>query len=195
MKKVILLGDEICVQYRDRVREILRDLCEVSYPELSLMNAGDTLSTLWSVRDFSGADLIHIAANLLDHHRVTDDGEPLVSIGEYMHLTGRLIRQLRCSVPHVIWATAIPAGEGYAQDPAGVYSIPREEWNREIALYNALTTVLLAEEGVSVNDLHSLAVHHLEYLASDGIHLSAAGIEAAAQQTADAIRCALGERI
>ena len=196
MKKILLLGDEICVQYRDRVREMLSDVCEVSYPDLTAMNAGYTLGTLWFVRDHasSGFDLIYLATGLADHQRVTSDGEPLVSPGEYLHLNGRLIRQLRSYTPKIIWATTLPAGEGYVRDPAGFYSIPREEWNREIALYNALASAFLHEEDVPVNDLHALVAPHPEYLASDGIHLSEAGIEAAARQTANCIRVAFDSR-
>ena len=98
---------------------------------------------------------------------------------------------LRTDTDRLVWATTIPAGEGFPFDPDGVFAVPREQWNREIRLNNALMTAYLKEEGVRVNDLASLAERDPAYLAPDGISLSEAGIEAAARQTAEAIRAVL----
>ena len=60
--------------------------------------------------------------------------------------------------------------------------------NELIVKYNGLVVPMLKEMGVLINDLHSLVAPHVdEYIREDLIHLSDAGIEACATQTAQMI--------
>lgn len=194
MKKVILLGDRIRMQYQDRVRELLADICEVVWPD---MNCGYTLSTLWFFKKQhaeyggEGMDLIHWNTGIWDLHRTLDDGEPLVTPGEYLYENKRLHKLLASYTSNLIWATTTPAGEQYKYDPNTVYGVSREQWNKEVFRNNASVSAYLRSEGVKINDLHALVCAHPEYLAGDGICLTDAGIEAVARQTADCIRAAL----
>ncbi len=194
MKKVLLLGDEITLCYRERVKALLSDIAEVVYPD----NTGNTATTLWGIR-FAydelcrGSDLIHWNTGLEDHHRHLDDGEPLLTAEQALYLTRRLHRQIACYAPRQIFAATTPAGEHYPYDRDGIYGIPREAWNREVAEYNAVISAYLRNQGVPVNDLYTMMTEHPEYLGEDGLGLSEAGAEAAAQQTAAMIRACLAD--
>ena len=96
MKKVLLLGDDICFGYRERVKELLSDICEIVHPDI---NAGYTASALWFIREqhdvkyhWDELDLIHWNTGLWDHHRTLDDGLPLVSVEHYLWLNKRFHR-------------------------------------------------------------------------------------------------------
>ena len=193
MKKVYLLGDSFSVQYRERVRELLAGECEAVWPGYDVKNDSDTVSLFWNMRFIleEGADAVHWNTGFYDLCRVVDDGEPLLSPEQYLYMNRRMLGLLRTYTDRLVWATTIPAGEGFPCDPDGEFAVPREQWNREIRLNNALMTAYLKEEGVRVNDLASLAEQNPACLAPDGISLSEAGIEAAAGQTAEAIRAVL----
>ena len=188
MKKVLLMGDEIHFSYQERVKELLADVCEViSDP----CNSKYTANALWLVRDqieltmqLKDIDLIHWNNGIWDHYRTMDDGAPLVTAEHYLYVNRRYHRQLAHYADRLIWATTTPAGDGYPYDPNGVFGIPKDEWNREIALYNDILVPYLRHEGVAINDLHALVSANPDYLGEDGIHLSDKGVEAVAQQTA-----------
>ena len=193
MKKVVLLGDSIRLSYWKRVRELLADICEVYAPE---ENCAYTLHTIrqakvWFTK-WGHVDLIHYNTGIWDHHRNGVDEEPLSSPEQYLYLNRRLHRYLAGRGDRLIWATSIPAGEEYYQcGTRDLLAETREIWNDEIALYNGITAAWLSHQGVKINDLHALVSAHPEYIGDDGIHLTAEGVEAAAQQTAAAIRLEL----
>ena len=66
------------------------------------------------------------------------------------------------------------------------------EWNEDVKRYNDACSVMLSERGIKINDLYSLVIGKTdEYICEDGIHPSAAGVEAMAQQTAKIIKAML----
>lgn len=191
MKKVVLIGDSILVCYQERVKELLSDIAEVFFTG----NIGYSASVLWYIREmfknnpaWKEADVIHWNTGLYDHYRHLDDGLPLVSEEEYLYINRRIHRQLTTYTNKQIFALTLPAGEGYTYDPDGILGIPREEWNKEVHLYNTVISAYMKHEGVMINDLYSLVESHPEYLGENGITLSEAGAEAAAQQIANCIR-------
>ncbi len=199
MKKVMLIGDEIRLAYQERVKELLSDICEVVYVR---NNSGYTASALWFVREqvenvFKWEDiaLIHWNTGIWDHHRTLDDGLPLISAEEHLRWNRRFHRQLALYADRLIWATTTPAGEGYKYDPNTIYGIPKDEWNKEVKLYNDLVSAYLTNKGVAINDLYTLVSEHPEYLGEDGINLSAEGVEAVAQQIAREVRTLLDTEI
>ena len=195
MKKVVLLGNSIRLSYWKRVGELLSDICEIYGPE---ENCAYTLHAIrqakvWFAK-WGHVDLIHYNTGIWDHHRNGVDEEPLSSPEQYLYLNRRLHRYLAGRGDRLIWATSIPAGEDY--DRCGTRDLLAETraiWNDEIALYNGIVSAYLRHQGVGINDLHALVSAHPEYIGSDGIHLTDAGVEAAAQQTAEAIRKKLAE--
>lgn len=191
MKRVVLIGDSIRMNYQDLVREKLKGEWEVLSPK---DNCAYTLNTILHIRDWfkemgvDRADLIHWNNGIWEHHRNTDDNEPFTSPEIYLSLTKRLHNQLKRYSDKIVWATTIPAGVGY--NPTHLLlSIPRESWNREIALYNGIASAYFKSEGVPVNDLHSLIGSDTDrYICEDGIHLTDEGKEVAAEQVANQIR-------
>ena len=195
MKKVVLLGDSIRIQYAPRVKELLSDICEVYTPEA---NCAYTMFTIWNLHVWMAemgiskekVDLIHYNNGIWEHHRTLDDSEPLTTPELYLTLNRRLYKQLKKHSDKLIWATTIPSGENY--NPNGLCKLPRSEWDCEINMYNGVLASYLVAQGVEINDLYSLIGSDTEkYIGGDGIHLSESGIEAAAQQVAAKIRAAL----
>ncbi len=191
MKNVILFGDSIRLNYCERVKELLSDICDVRFPADNCMY---TLNTIWNVRNwiresgFEKVDLIHYNNGIWDHHRTLDDGKPLSSIEQYLYLNRRLHTQLTSYTDKLIWATTTPAGLCY--DPAKLLctGLPRDEWNEEIALYNNVLSAYLTSKGVWITDLNAVVGADMGNICNDGIHLSAKGIEAAAMAVATNIR-------
>ena len=195
MKKVLLIGDSIRLNYQEKVRELLADTCEVVYPN---GNCEFTLNTLWSIRqwfrdyDWGRVDLIHWNTGIWDHHRNADDGEPLSTPEQYLYYNRRLHKQLATYTKNLIWATTTPAGPHYKPDPDWLCPLSREDWNEEVSLYNDILRAYLVHQGVAIDDLYELVQHHWDYLTDDGIHLSPAGVEGLGRQVADCIRAHLG---
>ncbi len=197
MKKAVLIGDSIRMSYWRRVKEILEGegVCEVYAP---LDNCGYTLNVIRRLRGWfrdmgvEHADLIHWNTGIWEHHRNTADGEPFNTPEMYLTYNKRLLRQMKIYGDRLIWATTTPAGEQYHYDPNGLCGIPREEWNREIELYNGILSSYFRTQGVAINDLNALIGSDVgRFISDDGIHLTPAGEEAAAQQVASVIRASL----
>jgi len=159
------------------------------------------MHTIRRVRDWfrewgtDRVDLIHWNCGVWDHHRNAEDGEPFSSLEMYLSLQKRLLSQLSRYSDRLIFATSTPAGKQYVQNPNGLCAIPREEWNREIALYDEVLCAYLCTKGVSINDIGGLVGSDTDRFITpeDGVHLSPEGVEAVSRQTADAIRARLAE--
>ena len=138
-KNVILLGDSIRINYCERVKELLSDICDVRFPH---DNCAYTLNTIWNVRNwvneigFDKIDLIHYNNGIWDHHRNLADGEPLSNIEQYVYLNRRLHNHLSTYTDKLIWATTTPSSLTRDYTKSALAGLPNEEWNREIALYN-----------------------------------------------------------
>ncbi len=197
MKKVVLLGDSIRLSYWAKVEEILKDECEILTPKSE--NCAYTLHSIRRARDWfrdwgvEKVDLIHWNNGIWDHHRNAEDNEPFSSPELYLTLNKRLLKQLQRYSDKLIWANSIPAGKNYVQSPRGLCALSREDWNREVALYNDLFAAYLNAKGIPVNDLYALVNSDPDgFIGGDGIHLTPAGEDAAAAQVAAHIRANLG---
>ena len=190
-KNVILLGDSIRLNYCERVKELLSDICDVRFP---YDNCAYTLNTIWNVRNwvneigFDKIDLIHYNNGIWDHHRNLADGEPLSNIEQYVYLNRRLHNHLSTYTDKLIWATTTPSSSTRDYKSSTLACLPNDEWNREIALYNNVLSGYLTSKGVWITDLYNVIGADEANLCEDGIHLSEKGIEAAAQAVADNIR-------
>lgn len=192
MKRVVLIGDSIRMNYEDLVRERLKGECEVLSPK---DNCAYTLNSIFHIRRWfqeMGAehvDLIHWNNGIWEHHRNAEDNEPFSPPEIYLSLTKRLHNQLKRYSDKIVWASTIPAGPRYDPDGHILLFLSREDWNREIALYNGIASAYFKSEGVPINDLYSLIDSDPErYVCEDGIHLTDEGKEAAAEQVAAKIR-------
>lgn len=173
--KITLLGDSIRkIGYGTRVPEILGEDFEVFQPTDNGRFSKYTLRGIWDWQEkMAGSRIVHWNNGLWDVRNLWDN-EPFSSPDEYVENMLRIARFLLAHYEKVIFATTTPV-------------TPRHPYTRNdlIVEYNQLIVPKLKEMGILINDLHSLVAPHVdEYIREDLIHLTDAGIEACAGQTA-----------
>lgn len=206
MKKVLLLGDSICLGYGQKVKEMLSDIAEV---KTTKENAQWTKYTYWNFELWAGEehyDVIHWNNGIWDLHLIDND-EHFCSLEEYVRDNERLKLLISKYADTMIWATSTPAGKVLDQRKAlnalantnrafkeRFLTSGQKDWNRSIRVYNDAAIQLYQSLGVEIDDLHGVLSEHLEdYLSPDGIHPNAKGYDALASHVADVIRNALAE--
>lgn len=183
MKQILLLGDSVRMQYQPVVGEKLKDVAAVSGPEENGRWSGYTLNSLrfW-LPNLPAPDLVHWNAGLWDMGDDYQEGRhfyPLPLYEETCHRICRVLRKVtgKPDLPIVI-ATTTPTLHG---DHAGIQQ------------YNDVLRRVAAEENASINDLYAVvAPAKAEMIGEDHIHLSPAGVEAVAAQTAAVLRGLIG---
>lgn len=182
MKQALLLGDSIRMQYQPVVGEMLSDIAQVSGPEENGRWSGYTLNSLrfW-LPELPKPDLVQWNCGLWDMGDDYQEGRhfyPLPLYEETCHRICRILRQLTDNpdLP-VIIATTTPTLHGDHGD---------------ILQYNDVLKKVAAEEDALVNDLYAVVSPAKgEMIGEDTIHLTPAGVEATARQTAELIRTVL----
>ena len=184
LKQIILLGDSVRMQYQQKVGEKLSDIAEVSGPEENCRWSGYLLNSLrfW-LPQLPSPDLVQWNCGLWDMGDDYREGRHFYPPELYEETCRRICRVLRTFTGkpdlRIVIATTTPTMQADHQD---------------IRLYNRILMKVAAEENAAVNDLYSLvAPAKAEMICEDGIHLTPAGAEAAAAQTAGALRAALSE--
>lgn len=183
METVLLLGDSIRMFYCPYVKEILKEQCNVVWPE---ENCRFTLYTLRCISDWisltpnpEDVTLIHWNNGLWDMTRHTLDGEPLVSLPDYERNLKRIIFELRNRYPNakIVFATTT------CVDPKIGFIHPND-----VVEYNKVAVRLMQENNIPVNDLYSLMAAHPEFIRQDDlIHETDEGAQALASQVAECI--------
>ena len=182
MKQVLLLGDSVRMQYQPAVREKLAAIAEVSGPEENGRWSGYTLNSLrfW-LPQLPAPDLVQWNCGLWDMGDDYQEGRhfyPPDLYEETCHRICRILRKVtgRPELPIVI-ATTTPTLHGDHAD---------------ILQYNGILRKVAAEENAAVNDLYAVvSAAKAEMIGEDHIHLTAAGVEAVAGQTAAVLRALL----
>lgn len=180
MKKVILLGDSIRqIGYGTRVPQLLEGEFEVWQPKDNCKFAEFTLRMLFDYRkELANADAIHWNNGHWDLCELFGDG-PFTPPEVYLETMLRIAKLLKRYTDRLIFATTTPVWPEYT-------------YNRDelICQFNSLVVPELRAMGFEINDLYALVKPRLrEYIrADDMLHLTDAGIEACARQTADKIR-------
>ena len=184
MKQILLLGDSVRMQYQPLVREKLADIAEVSGPEENGRWSGYTLNSLrfW-LPQLSSPDLVQWNCGLWDMGDDYQEGRHFYPPDLYEETCRRICRVLRkvTGKPDlkIVIATTTPTLQGDHAD---------------IDLYNRILRKVAAGENALVNDLYAVvAPAKAEMICEDHIHLTPAGVEAVAAQTAAALRAALEE--
>ena len=182
MKQIIMLGDSIRMQVQHAVGEKLAGLAEVSGPEENGRWSGYTLNSLrfW-LPQLPSPDLVQWNCGLWDMGDDYQEGRHFYPPDLYEETCIRICRILRKvtgkpDLPIVI-ATTTPTLHGDHED---------------IRQYNDILKKVAAAENASVNDLYSvISPNKPEMIGEDHIHLTPAGIEAVAEQTANIFRTLL----
>ena len=178
MKQIILLGDSVRMQYQPVVGEKLADLAAVSGPEENCRWSGYLLNSLrfW-LPNLPAPDVVQWNAGLWDMGDDYQEGRhfyPPDLYEETCHRICSVLRKvIRADLPLVI-ATTTPTLHGDHQD---------------IMIYNDILKKVAAEENAVVNDLYPIvAADKQGMICEDHIHLTPAGVEAVAEQTAKVLR-------
>lgn len=186
MKKIALIGDSIRqIGYGTKVPELLGKYYEVFQPEENCRFSKYTLRGVWKewADGLKNCDLIHWNNGLWDACDLGDG--PFTSKDEYASNMLRIAKLLKQYSDKVIFATSTPVTEQY------------EDLNNEtIKEYNAFIVPKLKEEGIIINDLHSLVASDIDkYIRKDdNIHLTDAGIDVCAEKVVQIIKSTLGDK-
>lgn len=177
MKKVILLGDSIRMNYESTVKEILKDKFDVWSPEDNCRYTPHLLRMLFDYRpQIEGADIIHWNAGHWDLCDILPGGhftDPAV----YVQNLERIASILKTYGRRVIFATTTPVND------ANPYNN-----NSTIALYNKLAIDALTPMGIEINDLNALVSTDIDkYICEDLIHLTDEGIALCGKRVAEVI--------
>ena len=185
MKQVLLLGDSVRMQFQPVVREKLADIAEVSGPGENGRWSGYTLNSLrfW-LPELPSPDLVQWNCGLWDMGDDYQEGRHFYPLELYEETCHRICRVLRkvTGKPElrIVIATTTPTLHGDHED---------------IRQYNGILRKVATEENAVVNDLYAVvSPAKAEMLGEDHIHLSPAGVEAVAEQTARILRGILEEK-
>lgn len=176
--KITLLGDSIRkIGYGPLVPTLLGENFEVFQPDDNCRFSKYTQRGLWDWREkMDGSRIVHWNNGLWDVCDYWGDG-PFSTKDEYLANMLRIADTLLARHERVIFATTTP-----------VNPLHPHHKNERIIEYNQLVVPSLEKKGVIINDLHRLVYSHLnEFIREDYIHLSDAGIQACAEQTAQII--------
>ena len=178
MKKISFLGDSIRLGYADRTIELLGDGYEYFQPTDNCRFAAYTKRLIWDHRaQLEGSEVIHWNNGLWDICNLWGDG-CFTSLDDYLREMEGIARRLLPMTRTLIFATTTPV------DPRNLY-----DKNDAIDAYNAALVPRLEALGVVINDLHSVIAADIPaFIKEDRIHLTPAGVEAAARHNAEFIR-------
>lgn len=152
-KSILLLGDSIRMGYAPIVREKLKDVADVYYPDENCRFSYYTLRGIcdWTklVPDPAKVDIVHWNNGLWDLGQ-RDGREPLTPIDVYAATIGRIAGEIRHYFPNakIVFATTTPL------NPA-VKSQWHTRGEEEVMRYNAAALKKLQGRGVVINDLNA----------------------------------------
>ena len=178
MKKIAFLGDSIRMNYTPRTQELLGDGYTYISPADNCRFAKYTSRLIWDMRrELAGCEVIHYNNGLWDICDLWGNG-PFTPIDEYVRTVLDNARRLLGMTKTLIFATTTPV------HPENPY-----DRNEYIRAANEAVVPPLRALGVVINDLHSVIAADIPaYIREDKLHLSPAGIEAAATHNAAFIR-------
>lgn len=172
MKKILLLGDSIRMNYGPYVFKELNSRAEITAPEENCRFAKYTLATFseW-IRVFGNPDIIHWNNGIWDASDF-GTGECLTSVEEYKKDMLGIYKLCRQTGAKIIFATCTPCKPHAPQQK-----------NEDIERYNNAALEVLKDKVDEINDLRALIESDMDkYICEDGLHLSKDGISAAGKQ-------------
>ena len=178
MKRVMLVGDSIRMNYCPVVYMKLSEFCEVVYPEENSRFAKYTLCEFghW-VEKYGIPDIIHWNNGLWDVFRY--DGEHILTpLDDYLADMKRVYARMKQTGAKIIFATSTPTSP---------YDTDRRQ--EDIVEYNKAITDWLKTKDVEINDLYSfLKPHVFEYISEDSVHLNKYGVREVGNRVVEVIK-------
>lgn len=167
---VLLIGDSIRMGYCKTVREKLKDVANVFYPEENCRNTQNVITRLYAWSKEFPADQIHLIQFNCGHWDVAHwNGyeESLTAPDEYRRnllMIIRLLRKLFVNAKLIFATTTV-------MNPNGSVGVnPRH--NDEIDRYNQIAVEVSKAEGVVVNDLNAVTKPYTSDMFRDYCHLT-----------------------
>ncbi len=168
MKKIVLIGDSIRMGYDKYVKDALKNVAEVYYPEENCKFAEYVLRF---VHDWKGqgnwpedVDLVHWNAGLWDCAELFGD-DPLTSLSYYEEAIARIDQRLRMLFPKakIVFATSTAVIE-----ELGYEDFTRH--NHIIMKYNNTAIKALSKTNTLINDLWTITANCPSSYHSDWVH-------------------------
>lgn len=168
MKKIFLIGDSIRSGYDKYVKESMKNIAEVYFPNENCRFAEYILRYVHMWKDslkLKDADVVHWNAGLWDTLRIYNDA-PLTRIDVYAENIERIAERIKFLFPEAkqIFATSTPVIE------SGFIKEFEMRYNEDVEKYNEVAKTVLEGHGVIINDLYGLLKDKPESLHSDQTH-------------------------
>ncbi len=167
MKNVLLIGDSIRMGYDKAVKNTLKNVANVYFPEENCRFASYVLRYLHEYKGILGdkrVDVLHWNAGLWDCLRLFGE-EPHTPIEVYAYYIERICIRIKKLFPEaqVIFATSTSV-------QSELMSPDFKRYNEEIEAYNTAAVKVVSQYGFQVNDLYAVSVKLPAEAHSDAVH-------------------------
>jgi lysophospholipase L1-like esterase len=187
MKKVLLIGDSIRLGYCRYVKEELKDIADVYYPDENCRYTQYTFVELSKWLAMAGdpktISAVHWNNGHWDIAHWQKDRLPLNSAEQYSLMLERIYQRLRSNCPSAKITFALTT----TVHPDGLTG-ENPRTNEEIKLYNDAARKVISGLGGQINDLFSVTKDFPPSLYSDWTHFTEEGYRLLAKTVAKVIR-------
>jgi hypothetical protein len=196
LPKALVIGDSICVSgYSEPLKDFLKGKVDVKIGAAlsSKMTLNGIDGTLQNALGDGKADIIHFNCGLWDMCIVSYDeatgnfyndtlkGQRMVDPATYEKNLRELVRILKGRTDKLLWGTITPIPDPGPGRHAG------DEY-----LYNKIAEVVMKENGVMIDDLHTYMLPHMKAYGIPGdVHFNKEGQAFMAKKIADVVQKAL----
>ena len=188
LPNVFIIGDSISIGYTEHVKELLKDIANVSRPQCNCADSGTGLKNLQIWLGTQKWDVIHFNFGIWDTHwmkndqivsnhlSIDKDTHRRFTTEEHLENMSKIVAILKKTGATLIWGSTTPF-VSYGEDTKLL-----------LQKNNDTDKELMLKEGVTVNDLYNLALPNLkEWQSNDGCHFKPEGYDQLAQQVASTI--------
>ena len=167
MKNILLIGDSIRIGYDKSVRDTLKDIANVYFPDENCRFASYVLRYIHEYKNLVGnnkVDVLHWNAGLWDCLRLFGE-DPHTPIDVYAYYIDRICQRIKKVFPEskVIFATSTSV-------QSELMSPNFKRYNEEIEAYNEAAINVVSKYGFEINDLYKISVSLPAEAHSDPVH-------------------------
>lgn len=172
MKNILLLGDSIRKNYDAYVKEKLKDIANVYYPNDNCMFTQFMLRYLhdWyrAILKEKKPDIVHFNCGLWDVLRLSNEDDTFNDLSTYLNNISRIVERILFLSPNatVIFATTTPVIEpGFT--PGIAFGCRK---NIDIKRFNKAIKKNLNIQKIAIDDLYKIAIKLPNSAYSDNVH-------------------------
>lgn len=187
--RVLILGDSISMGYTPHVKDLLKDVADVTRPDENCQGTTHGIANITKWLGDGQWDVIHFNFGLHDIKHVdpvtrensNKDGDPpQADLKAYTRNLTAITKQLRATGAKLIFATTTP----FPDKPDG--PVRRFE---DVLRYNKSALKIMKKNGVVINDLYSFALPRMQALQiPNNVHFTKEGSAVLAEEVARVIR-------